>query len=74
MRVDINDQVARFLMHGDEAFSHGDTLGVGFRRHIDHAHVALLVDVGEFLLVRHVVAPFRSESVPWLLTHLLFVN
>ena len=61
-------------MHGNEALCHGDALGVGFRRHIDHAHVALLVDVSEFLLVRHVVAPFRSESVPWPLTHLLFVN
>ena len=37
-------------MHGDEALGHGDALGVGFLRHVHHAHVALLVDMGQLLL------------------------
>ena len=47
----LDDEVERFLMHRDEALGNGDALGVGLGRHVDHAHIALLVDVGELLFV-----------------------
>ena len=45
----LHDERKRGGVHGDEALGHGHALGVGLLRHVHHAHVAVLVDMGELL-------------------------
>ena len=49
-RLALHDKRERLGMHGDEALGHGDSLRVGFLRHVHHAHGALLVDMGKLLI------------------------
>lgn len=58
-----HDERQRLGVHGDEALCDRNALGVRLLGHIDHADVALLVDVRQMSIATH--SEFLSKNVPY---------
>ena len=60
-RFALDDQRQRVGMHADEALGHGHALRDVLIGHVHHAHVALLVDMRQMLLLSHSCSP-KNEN------------
>ena len=56
-RLALHDKRQRIGVHADEALGHGHALGDVLLGHIDHAHIALLIDMRQMLLLGHIRSP-----------------
>ena len=56
-RLALHNKRQRIGVHADEALGHGHALGDVLLGHIDHAYIALLIDMRQMLLLGHIRSP-----------------